>query len=122
MEIDQHAPATTRQERHVAAAPERVFALLSDVAAWPDWQDHVRSVEVTGALAVGTTFRWRSRGVTITSTVEVLERPRTIGWSGRAVGTRARHVWHLEPTADGGTLVRTEESMSGWLPRLLGPV
>jgi hypothetical protein len=31
------------------------------------------------------------------------------------------HVWALEPV-DGGTRVRTEESMSGWLPRILAPV
>jgi hypothetical protein len=29
----------------------------------------------------------------------------------------ALHVWALE-TAPGGTLLRTEESMTGWLPRL----
>lgn len=120
MHIDDQAPAVTRQERKVTASPDRVFGLLADVTAWPSWQPDVTRVEFSGALAVGSTFRWRARGVTITSTVELLDRPRTIGWTGRAIGTRARHVWFLEPTGDGGTLVRTEESMSGWLPRLLG--
>ena len=119
MDIEHSAPAVTRQEREMAAAPERVFDLLVDVAGWPRWQSAVTRVDATGPLAEGSTFRWRSGGVGITSTVEQLQRPRSVGWRGTAIGTRAVHVWHLEPTASGGTRVTTEESMSGWLPRLL---
>jgi hypothetical protein len=108
--------AVTRQERFVPADPERVLDLLTDVAAWPSWQPDVSSVEVDGPLAFGSVFRWRS-GVAITSTVTVLE-PARLVWTGRAIGTRAVHGWTLESVA-GGTLVRTEESMSGWLPRLM---
>jgi hypothetical protein len=41
-----------------------------------------------------------------------------LGWTGRAFGTRAAHAWTLTPRA-GGVLVETEESLEGWLPRLL---
>lgn len=123
MQIDTKAPAITSQERVLGATPEVVFALLADVADWPRWQPEVSSSEVVGAgsLEVGTSFRWKSGGATIVSTVQTLTAPTTIGWTGRAIGTRAVHVWFLEPVAS-GTLVRTEESMAGWLPRLLGPM
>jgi uncharacterized protein YndB with AHSA1/START domain len=123
MKIETNAPAVTRQERVVDAPPEVVFALLADVRSWPRWQPAVSTAELEGAgeLAVGTSFRWRSGGTTIVSTVQELAAPSTIGWTGRALGTRAVHVWALEPV-DGGTRVRTEESMSGWLPRILAPV
>ncbi|MFC5381810.1 SRPBCC family protein [Aquipuribacter nitratireducens] len=119
--IDETAPAVTRQERVVGAAPARVLALLRDVTAWPAWQPEVQRVdrvEPQGLLRVGSTFRWRSGGVWITSTVVELEEGRAIAWTGRAVGTRAVHTWVLDEVP-GGTRVRTEESMSGWLPRLL---
>jgi uncharacterized protein YndB with AHSA1/START domain len=115
--IDVSASAVTRQERWVDAPPERVFDLLADPAAWPHWQPAVSEVSVAGPLAVGAVFRWRS-GVRITSTVSNLERGRAIAWTGCAIGTRAIHTWLLEPV-DGGTLVVTEESMSGWLPTLM---
>ena len=46
MEIDNDAPAVTRQEREVAMAPERVFDLIVDVAGWPRWQPAVTKVDV----------------------------------------------------------------------------
>lgn len=120
MDIDQHAPATTRQQRHLSAPPDVVFALLVSVNDWPRWQSGVTTARIVDAdaLTVGGTFRWKSRGASIVSTVHDLDAPRTVVWTGRAIGTSAVHVWHLEP-AEGGTWVRTEESMSGWLPRLL---
>jgi len=43
---------------------------------------------------------------------------RRISWTGRGAGTSARHQWTLE--ADGeGTILRTEESMEGWLVSLM---
>jgi uncharacterized protein YndB with AHSA1/START domain len=115
--INETAPALTRQERRIAATPQRVFDLLADVDQWPSWQGAVSKVSVESPVRTGTTFRWRS-GVPITSTITVLEPARAIAWTGRAVGTRAIHTWSLTPV-DGGALVRTEESMTGWLPRLL---
>lgn len=117
MAISADAPAVTRQERVVPATPAQVFALLADVEAWPTWQPDVTRVRTSGTLAVGTEFRWHS-GVRVTSRVTHLRPGRAIAWTGRAVGTRAIHTWTLEEDP-GGTLVRTEESMDGWLPRML---
>lgn len=51
---------------------------------------------------------------------EILEcdRPRSIGWKGRALGISALHVWRMR-AQDGSTHVATEESWSGPLARLL---
>ena len=116
-DIDRTAPATTVQERVVAASPEQVFALLADVEAWPTWQPKVSKASSDGPFTIGSTFRWRS-GAAITSTVTVFEPGRTIAWTGRALGTHAVHTWALEAVG-GGTRVLTEESMSGWLPRVM---
>jgi hypothetical protein len=56
--------------------------------------------------------------MTINSTIEVVEPNQRIGWTGTAIGTRARHIWTLKPHKD-GTLLTTEESMDGWLTRIL---
>jgi hypothetical protein len=56
--------------------------------------------------------------LSITSKLQEVERPRTIGWTGNAFGIRAVHVWRFEPT-ESGTRVHTEESWAGPIPRLL---
>jgi hypothetical protein len=69
-------------------------------------------------LRVGSTFQWKAGGLTITATVQVVEPGRRIGWTGRALGTQAKHIWTLKPHQD-GTLVTTEESMDGWFVKVM---
>jgi Polyketide cyclase / dehydrase and lipid transport len=92
--------------------------LIADFDAWPDWNPDVKSMSIHGPVAPGTEFEWRSGPLRITSRLERVERPNLIGWTGKALGIAAVHVWHFE-AQDGGTLVRTEESWAGPLPRLL---
>ncbi len=70
-----------------------------------------------GALKVGAEFHWKINGAAIRSTVHTLEQYRVLGWSGVTFGTTAIHKWYLEPHG-GGTLVKVEESMEGWLVRI----
>jgi hypothetical protein len=72
----------------------------------------------SGPLAPGTEFRWKAGPGTIVSTLERVEAPRYIAWRGRTLTIDAYHEWWLEPR-DGGTHVRTQESFTGLLARLL---
>ncbi len=118
MEVDRDAPVVGSSEAQVAALPEVVWDVLAGFETWPSWNPDVKSVQIDGPVAEGTTFRWKSKPGTIRSRIERLDRPGLIGWSGRTLGIDAVHVWRLEPR-DGGTFVRTEESFSGLLPRLM---
>ena len=92
--------------------------MLTAIEQWPSWNPDVRSVSVIAPVAEGSTFRWKAGPGTIASLVEHLDRPRLIAWSGKTLGIRAYHVWHLEGQ-NGRTLVRTEESYDGLVARLL---
>ena len=70
-----------------------------------------------GALAEGSEFRWKAGPGTITSTLEHVEAPRRVAWSGKSFGLKAIHSYALEARA-GSTLVRTEESYDGLVARL----
>jgi uncharacterized protein YndB with AHSA1/START domain len=118
VEVDREAPVVGSSEGQVAAPPEVVWDVLAGLETWPAWNAEVKSVEVDGPVAEGTRFRWKARSGTIRSRIERLDRPTFIGWTGRTLGIDAVHVWRLEPR-DGGTFVRTEESFSGLLPRLM---
>lgn len=118
MKVDADAPLVAGQDAYIAAPVERVWALLTDIDRWPDWQPDVSSAALAGPLAVGARFRWKAKGLAITSTIGELEADRRIGWTGDSLGMRAIHIWTFVPQ-DGGTRVTTEESLSGWLARLL---
>jgi len=70
-----------------------------------------------GELTEGSRFRWRAGPSTITSTLQRVERPRLIAWSGKTVGLRAIHVYRLEAHG-AGTLVSTAESWEGPVARV----
>lgn len=118
MEVDTDAPAVARAEIEVEAEPEVVWAVLTDIAGWPKWNPDVRSASPEGPLAAGTRFRWKAGPGTITSTLQEVERPHLIAWTGTTLGIRAIHVHRLE-RRDSSTLVRSEESWDGLLVRLL---
>jgi uncharacterized protein YndB with AHSA1/START domain len=119
MQVNHNAPAVASSEIWVAAPPELVWDVVADFQRWPEWNSDVKSMSVDGsAAAPGTTFRWKAGPGTITSTVQKVDRPTAIGWTGTTMGLRAVHVWRFEPR-EHGTVVHTVESWEGLVARLL---
>lgn len=118
MNINQDAPLYAREEVFINAPVVLVWKLQADIERWPQWQPDVASATLEGPLQKGTVFRWKAAGLNIVSTLQVVDEPRSIGWTGVSLGMRAAHQWHFEPRGE-GTLAWTEESISGWLARLL---
>jgi hypothetical protein len=116
--VDENAPAYAAREAQIAADPQLVWDVLTGFEDWPAWNPDVKSMSASGVAATGTTFRWKTGFATISSTVQQVEPPREIGWTGKTFGITAAHVWRLQPRGD-GTFVRTEESFEGPLARLL---
>jgi len=107
-----------RREVFISARPYAVWRVHTDIDQWGQWQPDIAAAHVEGAIAAGTVFRWKSGGLSIASRIHEVQTAKHIAWSGTAIGTRAFHVWTLEPR-DGGTLVSTDESMDGWLVTIL---
>jgi uncharacterized protein YndB with AHSA1/START domain len=102
-------------EGWIKAPPEMVWANLIDATSWPSWYSNCADVHLEGGaqrLAKGVSFQWRTFGFPITSTVDVLEPNREIGWSVETPTFRVHHAWLLIPER-GGTRVITEESQKG---------
>ena len=118
MEIHEKAPVVARAETQIAADPESVWRLLTDLEKWPTWNHDVQSMGLHGALAPGTLFVWKAGPGTISSTLQEVDPPRAISWTGSTMGIKAIDAFRLEPR-DGGTLVREAESWEGLVVRLL---
>ena len=104
-------------ETEISAAPEVVWDVLSGIEAWPTWNPDVRAVSMHGGLAVGSDFRWKAGPGTITSTLQRVDRPRVLAWTGSTFGIKAIHV-HVLEARGGNTLVRSEESYDGLVVRI----
>ena len=117
----QNCPVHVRNELAMNAPPEQVWAWLVRATLWPTWYvnaANVRLLQGNGAnLALGTKFRWRTFGVTITSTVLEFVPHERIAWDARAIGLEVYHAWLLQRTPQ-GCHVLTEETQHGALARL----
>lgn len=118
MKIDLNAPLVARREIFIDAPIDAVWAVLTDITGWPDWQPDVRDARLEGGLRPGAVVRWTVDGVRVASTLEAVEPPRLVGWVSKSAGMRAVHVFMLE-AHNQRTRVVTEESRSGWSARLL---
>jgi uncharacterized protein YndB with AHSA1/START domain len=115
--IDVRSPVVGAAEIEIAAEPELIWNVLTAFERWPTWNPDIKSISMNRDVAVGSTFRWKAGRATIASTIQEVEPPRRIAWTGRTLGIRALHVWWLEE-CDGVTLVLTEESYEGLVARL----
>jgi hypothetical protein len=118
MEINRSAPATAVGETQIDADPQTVFAVIAAIDEWPSWNEDVKSAKLEGPLQPGTVFRWKSGPTSLVSTLQVVDPPNELAWTGKAMTIRAVHVFRFEPR-DGGTLARSEESWDGVIATLL---
>ena len=115
--IDTNAPLFARKELFIEAPVEKVWNIQTDIERWSEWQSDITSATLQGKLAAGTTFKWKASGLSIVSTLHTVNPNHEIGWTGVSLGMFAIHNWTFKEQ-DNGTLVTTEESLSGWLASL----
>ncbi len=116
--INQDAPVKTIKSIKVDAPVEKVWRILVDVNNWDTWQKEIESPSLNSPFSPGSSFDWKTNGLGITSTLHTVETNESLGWSGPAFGAFAVHNWYLSEQ-NGQTIVRVEESMEGWLVKLL---
>jgi|SRR6218665_1207946 len=112
------APVITRKSIVINAPAEKVWKVFSDINNWDAWQTEIVEPKINGAFQPGTSFNWKSNGLTIISTLQTVDTNKMVSWSGPAFGSFAIHTWYFTEH-NGQTTIRVEESMEGWLVTLL---
>ena len=102
MDADANAPVFATGELDVAADPETVWEVMTDIGRWPAWNPDITAATVQGPVQPGTSFRWKSGPGTIRSTLQVVQRPTELSWTGRTMGILAIHVYRLRPATSSG--------------------
>ena len=103
----------------IAAPPERIWAIMSDVARWPEWTPTVTSIEMLDGepLRIGARARIRQpRLPAAVWTVTVVEPGRRFAWRSVAPGLTSVADHRIEPrgTSTMSRVVLTLE-WTGWL-------
>jgi hypothetical protein len=104
----------------IDAAPEAVWAVLSELPSYPSWNPFIR--EARGTLAVGERLDVEiqpegGRAMRFRPTVLLAEPNRELRWRGRLVAPGVfdgEHRFAIEPTAGGSRLLH-EERFTGVL-------
>ena len=119
MDVDRAAPVIVAQQIAVAAPPARIWDLLTDIDRWPAWNPDIASAVLDGPVAMGSTFRWTTAGLAITSTIGEAVPGKRIGWSGDTNGIVGIHLWTIEAGDLTGrsSVIQTVESWNGDLVR-----
>ena len=107
---------------HIAAPPERVWAILVDAPGWPDWNTTVDRVE--GRIAPGEKIVVHAKispGRSFPVTVAGFEPNREMVWrSGMPLGLFSGERRYTLTPRDGGTTFAMREAFTGLLSPLIG--
>ncbi|GAA2427313.1 SRPBCC domain-containing protein [Actinomadura vinacea] len=100
------SPRRLRHEIEIDAAPDRVWAVLADLRAYPEWNPFIISSEGEVRKGGKLTNKLSNKGGTMTfsPTVRVAEPGRELRWLGRfgVPGVvDGEHYFTLEPIGDG---------------------
>ncbi len=105
----------------INASAERVWTMLLDFPAYPDWNPFIRSIE--GEPDVGNSLEVliqpaQKQGMRFRPTVLVMGKQRELRWKGKLLWAglfAGEHYFKLEPQSNGGTLFKQGEIFSGLL-------
>jgi uncharacterized protein YndB with AHSA1/START domain len=116
--INHNAPVACSKTIIINATPEKVWSVMTDIDRWASWQTEISNPKLHGNLAPNSTFDWKTGGAKIHSTLHTVEPYKHFGWTGKTFGMKAIHNWTLT-VENGQTRVSVDESMEGFLARLL---
>jgi uncharacterized protein YndB with AHSA1/START domain len=105
-------------EVRIAACPDYVWAVLTDVARWPEWTSALREVVPYdgGPLVVGGRVRVRARNLPVREwSVREIRAHRGFTWEQMGVGSAATLVVGITPAPPGGTTLALTARRSGWV-------
>ena len=114
-----------RREIEIDAPPERVWAVVSDLAAYPEWNPFIR--RIGGELREGARLEVRieppdARAMTFKPTFRAVEPNRELRWLGRLLFPGlfdGEHSLRIEPLEGGRSRFVQSERFSGVLVDLV---
>jgi uncharacterized protein YndB with AHSA1/START domain len=115
--VNEMAPVVATSKRTIKADVNTIWKILTDFENWTKWNPDIDSITLESNVAKGSVFKWKAGSAHIKSTIQHVEAPHLISWTGKTLGIKAIHVWQFTKT-DIGTVVSTSESWDGILMKI----
>ena len=115
--INNNAPVKCNKTILISVPPTTVWAIMTNIDNWANWQTEISRPKLNGQLKANTTFDWKTGGAKLHSTLHTVEPFKYFGWTGKKFGMLAIHNWTLTEI-NGQTQVAVDESMEGYLAGL----
>lgn len=116
--INENAPVVAKMQIQINASAEKVWQVLSNINDWSNWQKEIPMAKMEGELKPGCQFVWKSGGAKIRSEIHTATPAKALGWTGKSMGMKAIHNWEIIENG-GSCIVKVEESMEGFMAKLL---
>lgn len=104
----------------IAAPPEAVWAVLSDVAGWGDWNPYI--VRIEGAPVVGRVLHVSVKmpdgtDAEFDADIDIVRPNQRLSWKGgeNRSELQGEHIFEIEPASDGGATFIHREIFTGTL-------
>jgi hypothetical protein len=119
--VNQMSRYQLKSEIDIAATPERVWSILINFAAYPDWNPFIRTIRGTPDLGASLVVRIQpsgTKGMTFRPTVTRVVRAQELRWLGRLLVPGlfdGEHRFAIQPLVDGKILFQQSELFRGIL-------
>ncbi len=110
--INENANVKDQHSIIINAPIARVWGILVNMEAWPEWNDKIKKVKVDGEVAVGTNFGWTFDGKKFNSQIQSADEPTTLAWTGKSSLVKSVYVWQLEDD-ENQTIATLSNSLEG---------
>ena len=113
-QLQPDAPVHADASIEIEAPIEQVWAVFSDIGAWPDWNDDAKGARLTGWLQAGTPFEYGGPAKHELR-LEVVEPPKFLAFYGTFAGYVGVTLWSFEALSPLKTKVVARESNDGFM-------
>lgn len=121
LRVDLRTTRTIRSAIEIRAPLETVWRVLTDFAAYPEWNPHIRHIRGTPSVGARLTIHSQppaGRAVVLRPVVVAWEPPTLLRWRGTFVAKRlfsGEHGFRLEQLDDTRVRFHQDETVSGLL-------
>lgn len=115
--INGNAPVIAGSEIVINAPLEVVINKLADIDNWVNWRKAITKSQLLGTLEENAKFEWSADGLNYKSIIHTYKKD-AFGWTGKTIGAYAVHNWYFTEI-NGQTTVKVEESLEGFIIRLM---
>ena len=110
--VDEGAPVQASATVDVDAAPDAVWAVVSDVAGWSSVYPELKDLAFKGPLKAGAKVSFKAGPAKIKGAIDEVREPSALSFRGKGMGATSTYVFSIA-ARNGGSSLTLSQSMGG---------